>query len=230
MSLVEMVGDVVDESIELPPSINGFHIEPRCRVCRNDGVRKKVNDLLASGFSYAMIVRALEDANASLDKRDGVTIDSVRNHTARHFPVQQAARATYREILERRAQENNVDFVEGVATAITPLAFFETMMVKGYVTLVDEQTNVGYRDGMAAALKLAEALRQAEGEYDVAQMNVQLGRIIAAVREFIPQEKWPEVQARLRGEPAPPSQTNSSRVPHASPIGMVAISDSDEDE
>jgi hypothetical protein len=31
--------------------------------------------------------------------RDRVTVDSVRNHAARHFPVQQAARATYREIL-----------------------------------------------------------------------------------------------------------------------------------
>ena len=102
--------------------------------------------------------------------------------------------------------------------------------MKGYATLVDERTNVSYRDGMTAALKLAEALRQAEGEYDIAQMNVQLGRMINVVREFSPEEKWPEVQARLRGEPAPPSQTTASRVPHASPIGMVAISDSDEDE
>jgi hypothetical protein len=219
MSLVEMVGDIVDESIELPASINGFHIEPRCRVCRNDGVRKKVNDLLASGSSYAMILRALQDANASLDKRDRVTIDSIRNHTDRHFPVQHVARATYREILERRAKENGIDFVEGVATAITPQAFLETVTVKGYATLIDEHTNVSYRDGMAAALELAEALRQAEGEYDIVQMNVQLGRIIAAVREFIPEEKWPEVQARLRGEPAPVSQITSSRVPHASHIG-----------
>jgi hypothetical protein len=61
-------------------------------------------------------------------------------------------------------------------------------------------------------------------------MNDQLGRMINAVKEFIPQEKWPELQARLRGEPAPPSQTTSSRVPYPSPIGMVAITDSDEDE
>ena len=40
--------------------------------------------------------------------------------------------ATYRRVLERRAQENGVDFVNGVATAITPMAFYETVMVKGY--------------------------------------------------------------------------------------------------
>ena len=114
---------VVDESVEsmeLAPGINGFHLEPRCRICRNDQVRTKVNDLLATGASYAMVLRALGDDNAKLEQRDRVTIDSIRNHTVRHFPVQQVARATYREILERRAKENSVDFIEGVATAITP--------------------------------------------------------------------------------------------------------------
>ena len=61
----------------------------------------------------------------SCDRRDLVTIDSVRNHCERHFPVQHVARATYREILERRAQENQIDFVKGVATALLPMAFFE---------------------------------------------------------------------------------------------------------
>jgi hypothetical protein len=50
-------------------------------VCRNDGVRRKVNDLLATGSSYAMVLRALGQDNAELDKCDRVTIDSIRNHT-----------------------------------------------------------------------------------------------------------------------------------------------------
>ena len=37
--------------------------------------------LLATGASYAMIVRALAADNAELDKCDRVTIDSVRTHT-----------------------------------------------------------------------------------------------------------------------------------------------------
>jgi hypothetical protein len=232
MSVFEMVRDVVDESMEsmeLAARINGFHLEPRCRVCRNDEVRKKVNDLLASGSSYAMILRALGDANATLNKGDRVTIDSIRNHAARHFPVQHVARATYREILERRAKENGVDFVEGVATAITPMALLETVMVKGYETLVDEQTNVSYRDGMEAALKLAEALRKEEGEYDIVHMRAEMGRIIDAVKEFIPQEKWPELQAKLRGQPPPPSQITTEQAPEAPPIRVVSISDQDEE-
>jgi hypothetical protein len=44
------------------------------------------------------------------------------------FPVQQTVRATYREMLERRAKANGVDFVKGVARALTPVAFYEVVM------------------------------------------------------------------------------------------------------
>lgn len=99
-------------SVELAPR-NGFQLEPRCRVCRNDTLRIKVNNLLATGASYAMSLRALRDDNAKLDRPDRVTIDSIRNHTARHFPVQNIAKATYREILERRAKRTASTLLTG---------------------------------------------------------------------------------------------------------------------
>ena len=40
--------DEIMESMELAPR-NGFHLEPRCRVCRNDVLRKKVNDCWPPG-------------------------------------------------------------------------------------------------------------------------------------------------------------------------------------
>ena len=83
MTLPQAVATPVDEmmeSSELAPRINGFHLEPRCRICRNDSVRRKVNGLLATGASYAMVLRALGEDNAALDKGDRITIDSVRNH------------------------------------------------------------------------------------------------------------------------------------------------------
>jgi hypothetical protein len=173
-----------------------------------------------------MVLRALGDDNATLEQRDRVTIDSIRNHATRHFPVQQVARATYREILERRAQENSVDFIEGVATAITPLAVLETVMVKGYQTLVDEGTTVSYRDAMEAALKLNEIARKDEGAMDRARMLADMGRIIEVVRTFIPAERWPDVQAALRGE-TPVSQQTSQELER---VRMVPIDDaSDED-
>ena len=229
MSVSEAASGVVDESVEsteLAPGTSGFHLEPRCRVCRNDQVRTKVNDLLATGASYAMVLRALGDDNAQLEQRDRVTIDSIRNHANRHFPVQQVARATYREILERRAKENSIDFIEGVSTAITPLALLETIMVKGYQTLVDEDTTVSYRDAMEAALKLNEITRKDEDAMDRARMLADMGRIIDVVRTFIPSERWPDVQAALRGE-TPVSQQTSQAVEG---VRMVAIDDGPDED
>ena len=83
-------------------------------------MQKKVNDLSATGASCAMIVRALAADNAELDKCDRVTIDSVRTHSAKHFPVQNFAEPTDRETPKHRAKANSVKFIKGVATALTP--------------------------------------------------------------------------------------------------------------
>ena len=176
MSVSEAVAAPVNEivdSMEVAPR-NGFHLEPRCRVFRNDQMREKVNDLLATGASYAQIVRALGEDNVQLTKRDQVTIDSVRNHTVRHFPVQQVARATYRDILERRARENQVDFVNGVGTALTPLAFFEVVMNKAFKSLVDDRTEVSVETGLRAAEKLQSVLDGRDQGIDVVKMMVEV--------------------------------------------------------
>ena len=39
--------DQIMDSVQLAVPVNGFHLEPRCRVCRNDQMRTKVNGLLA---------------------------------------------------------------------------------------------------------------------------------------------------------------------------------------
>ncbi len=125
MSVSEAFRGVVDESVEsmeLAPGINGFHLEPRCRICRNDPVRTKVNDLLATGASYAMVLRALGDDNAKLEQRDRVTIDSIRNHMCSPLPGSAGGPRHLPRDPGAPAKENSVDFIEGVATAVTPVA------------------------------------------------------------------------------------------------------------
>lgn len=56
--------------------LDQFRLEPRCTVCRNELVRRKVNEMLAAGAGYAYIVRALAADNDKLDPRDRVTVDS----------------------------------------------------------------------------------------------------------------------------------------------------------
>jgi hypothetical protein len=200
MTLSDAIPDVVGEiadSTDLAPRINGFHLEPRCRVCRNEQVRREVNDLLAAGASYAHVVRALGEHNAKCDRRDQVTIDSVRNHCARHFPVQQVARATYRDILERRAEQNRVDFVNGVATALTPLAFFEIVMNKAFRNLVDDNTEVSVDTGLRAAEKLQFFLDTRDPGADIAELSAQVNRIVGAVKAVVPEQMWGDIIEKL---------------------------------
>lgn len=202
------------------PAVDSLYLEPRCHVCRNDEARQKVNELLAAGASYAMTVRALGG-----DTGD-VTANSIRRHAERHFPVQNAAKATYREILERRALENSVDFVEGLATAITPMALLETVMVRGYETVVDPDTTVDVKTGVLAACRLQEMIDSHADQADWASTQAEMGRIVKVVRTFIPSERWPEVQAAVRGE----APIRKPGVQEVQGIELVEIDDgSDED-
>ena len=161
-------------------------IEPRCRICRDDEIRQRVNNLLARGLSYAAIARAVGGEDQS------VSVDSVRRHSDRHFPVQDAARATYREIIERRAREQQVDFVEGLGTALTPAAFFEAVVQKAHQQLVEA--------GLTAAVKLQELASQSVENHSVAEMMIQTDQIIRAVREAVPEDLWPAIVERLEAE------------------------------
>lgn len=203
MTVTDIATDSLGEtfgSIALPALLKEMRIEPRCRICRNDYVRKKVNEMLAVGTSYAMILRAVKEDNAKLEKPDRITIDSIRNHTQRHFPVQNVAKATYRAILEQRAKENGVDFVNGVATAVTPMAFFQTVMTKGYETLTDSETKVDVNTGMIAAGRLQAMLDSRASGASMAEMLVEMNQIINAVKSTVPESMWPEIVRKLRGE------------------------------
>lgn len=88
----------------------------------------------------------------------------------------QVAKGTYRDILERRARENAVDFVEGVATALTPTAFFETFMVKSYKTLGDSYTRVDVNTGIVAASWLQAVNGPRDYSIDIAEMVARIPR------------------------------------------------------
>jgi hypothetical protein len=189
-------GQIIEPE-RLADLINGFHVEPRCRVCRNTALSRKVNSLLTTGNSYAMVLRSIGEDNGKLDERDRVTIDSIRNHTKRHFPVQNAAKATYRAILEQRAKQSGVDFVEGVGTAITPMAFLETVMVKSYESLVDSDTKVDVRTGMIAAGQLHAMIESLASGTSMADMLVKIDRVIKAVKSTVPESMWPEIVRKI---------------------------------
>ena len=97
-------------------------------------LRKKVNDLLASGASYAQVVRAGAADNAELDKCDRVTIDSVRNHCGRHFP-----RAERRQSL---ACPRRSGYVRGAAYALMVCSTFTASSHREIAAAVLHPTSV----------------------------------------------------------------------------------------
>lgn len=236
MTTSKEILDRLDETLKSTElvSLDDFHLEPRCRVCRNDGVRQHVNGLLARGASYAMVVRTLQDENAKLDTCDQVTIDSVRNHCARHFPVQNVAKATFREILERRAQQNQVDFVDGVATAITPMAFLETVMAKSYETLVDSDTKVDVSTGINAASRLQAIVDSGDAELNLLELKLQVNRIIDAVRTTVPNEMWGQILQKVEPGPCQAHEADANDFDDtnddaAYPLDLGGVADFDDD-
>ena len=88
----------------------------------------------------------------------------------------QVAKATYRDILERRARQNAVDFVDGVSTALTRTAFSETFMVKSLETLGDSDTRVDGNTGIVAASRLQAAIGPRDCSIDIAEMVARIPR------------------------------------------------------
>ena len=172
--------------------MTSFRPEPRCHVCRSDSIRERVNAMLANGSSYAQIVRAVAAVGA-----DAVSLDSIRNHAGRHFPVQNAAQATYREIVERRAAENEVDFENGLKIALTPMAYLETLMVKGFDKLVKDDTEVSVEAGLRAAEKLQAVVMAHDYTPEVAQMRRDVSLLQHAVKSTVPPEMWIEISAKI---------------------------------
>ena len=129
--------------------------------------------------------------------RTRITIDSVRTHTTKHFPVQSVAKATYRDILERRARENHIDFIEGVATALTPMAFYEVVMTKAFRTLVDAAPRSVWRPACEPPRSFSPSSTGVRGAPTVLELKVQLGQILEAVKSTVPQELWGEIVEKI---------------------------------
>ena len=86
-----------------------------------------------------------------------------------------------------------------MATAITPMAFYETVMVKGYETLVDSGTKVDVGTGMIAAGRLQALIESRAGGTRIADLMVQMDRIINAIHSTVPEELWPEILCKIDG-------------------------------
>ena len=208
-------------------------VQPRCHVCCESESRKLVNALLAAGLTNREIVECCEDLNARRqskgDKRV-ISAASVLTHRRMHFNVDEPAMATYREIMERRAEEANQDHINGIGHAITPYAVLETVMVKGYAHVTNSETVISTKEAMESAAKLHDMTRTDAGTRRMADLLYQMDRIVRAAQEFIPPEKHEAFLAEVEGRPALRPAEQVHRVVESEPVVRTFVPPTKVDE
>lgn len=219
---VALEREVLDEIAALTEEhkLYVFRPETRCRVCTSDA-SDTVNRMLAHAMTYADILRSLAPINDLLPEGEKISYDSIREHAKRHFPIEQTSKAVYRRMVEKRAEQFDVDFVAGVGGALTPMAFYDVVMQKGFQNLVDDSTEVSVETALRAAAQLQELTRaEEEQDSDMGEMMLKVQLLVDAVKAVVPEDQWERIiEAVESGEvPAPSIEAQFDEIPDVEPL------------
>jgi hypothetical protein len=167
----------------------------RCVVCNaGEEVVAFVNRLIAGGATYAEAHRALgvvNDARVAQNQPE-ISYQSVLRHGRDHLPAKAAA---VREIIERRARAAQLDVNEGTSNIITAAGYAEAMMTRAFQDM--STADVTMAEGLQAAKFLNQLMQAERGNVGVEAAFAELGYIIAAVKEVVPQQYWASINARI---------------------------------
>lgn len=178
-----------------------FRPSAQCRICQTEGATSVVNKMLSYGATHQDILDVLQPLNLRRPKDEPITLNVIGHHARNHFPLEEAANAVYRKLIEKRAAEAEKDFINGVGGAVTALGFLDVVVQKGYENLVEEDVIVGVDTAIRAAKELAtiEAQRDSN-DNDIADVMVKMDQVIKAVRDVVPEEMWDQIAARIQGQ------------------------------
>lgn len=180
------------------PQVPSTAIVPRgyrCTVCNaGEEIVALVNRLIVGGSTYADTHRALAAINEAraVQDRPEIGYQAVVRHGREHLPARSAA---VREIVERRARAAQLDVEEGTANIITTAAYAEAMMTKAFqdMSVVD----VSPVEGLQAAKFLNQLMQAERGNVGLETAFAELGYLIEAVKEAVPQEYWALITAKI---------------------------------
>ncbi len=167
----------------------------RCAVCNaGEEIVSFVNRLVVGGSTYAEAYRALSAINEARTTADQpeISYQSVMRHGRDHLPARSAA---VREIIERRARAAQLDVEEGTANIITTAAYAEAMMTKAFQDM--STVDVTPAEGLQAARFLNQLMMAERGSVGLETAFAELGYLIEAVKEVVPQALWPLITAKI---------------------------------
>lgn len=196
---------------------DGTITHPRCYVCAEVESKELVNKMLAAGLTNREIAESCRGINSRRKAAgDDRMIDAriVWNHRRNHFDVDAPLPGVVRSILERRAQERGLDYLNGVGHAVTPYAVLETTMVKGYQKrLADpeaEPPSLG--ETLSAAKTIHELTAKDASQRQMADLLTTMERIISAAEKFVPLDQREAFLAEVEGREYRPMQVLTERV------------------
>lgn len=188
----------VGQTLDLAPYNPGTVDIPRgvrCVLC-NAGpeIVVFVNRLIVGGATYAEAYRALSVINEARIAAGNTEISyqTVARHGRDHLPAKAAA---IREIVERRARAVQLDVEEGTANILTTTAYAEAMMTRAMQDM--SSVEVTPAEGLQAAKFLNQLLMAERGNVGLETAFAELGYLIEAVKEVVPQQLWPAITNKI---------------------------------
>lgn len=205
---------------------DGYRTVSSCYVCCEVESRDLVNKLIAAGLTNREITESCASINARRRDKDDDRIIRARNvwvHRTQHFNVDKPAQALLREIAERRAAEENRDFINGIAHIVTPYAVLEAAMVKGFANITDEATQISVRDTILSAVKLDELTNRDAGTKTIASLMYKMDRIMNAIRVAVPEQYHQEILAIIDGEYTQPQTAVAAITERVTDVAAQAV-------
>lgn len=120
---------------------------------------------------------------------------SITSHLKNHLGVRDAA---IRKHIELRAKQRNKDLESGVESLLTEVARAEVIANLGFQGILEGKIKLDAKDVLTANKQIHDFTKDEAGSLDAATAFVQLGMIMQAIQEIVPDEMWVQIKNRLK--------------------------------
>ena len=163
-----------------------YQLSRQCKVCNTDeDIRRVVDTLLLFPKSYkdTLIEARLLEERLEIEEDKRISYESIRNHYKNHLPLEKKA---VRDIVERRAQLKGKKVIDTGGHILTPEAFFEVVVSKGFEDIVSGYSRPTISQTMQAVSMLKRLEEETNRDFKPEVLVNQLNIIVMAIREVLP--------------------------------------------
>jgi len=164
---------------------------PQCKVCTSgDEIRRYVDELLLYPKGYKEILKTIQPLEEKLgvEPEDRISYSSIRTHYRNHLPLD---KKQVREVIERQANKKNTSIIDADGTLLTPEAFYEVIVAKGFEDIVSGASRPTLNQTFQAMNIIQKMEEKEKSGYKPEVLVNQLNIILQAIRDVLPVE-WRE--------------------------------------